>query len=397
MSWDDKADRTAEPVMREITTPRFLVLATDPLGIGGIERVSRTLVRTLTERYGADRVGVVSLWGGAGDLPARILHRGRASAGHGPVPLVDKAAFTISAIRLAHRWRRRLVIVACHPHLAPVAVAAARLASAPVAVWCHGEEVWRPLRPTVRVALQHADLVFAPSRFTAEQASAWASLDREPVVVPHAVPVEVVARTHRAVPGRVLAVARMGSRDRGKGIDTLLRAWPQVAASRPHAELLVVGDGEDRARLEQATMGTGSNGRVRFVGHLDDSDLRELYRTADVFALPTRARVGVNAAGEGFGLVFVEAAASGLPVVAGRSAAVPEIVEDAKTGLLVDPTDPDAVADAIGRLLDDPMLRARMGRAARARVEELFTYEAFGDRITDLLGNLVSAYRPHSR
>ena len=155
---------------------------------------------------------------------------------------------------------------------------------------------------------------------------------------------------------------------------------------------MVVGDGADRTRLERVSRRAGSNGRVRFVGRLSDSELHELYRTAAVFALPTRARVGAGAAGEGFGLVFVEAAAAGLPVVAGRSGAVPEVVEDAETGLLVDPTDPDAVAEAIGTLLDDPKLRARMARAARARVKERFTFEAFGDRVAELLGGLASVY-----
>ena len=81
MTWDVNADRTAELVMREITTPRFIVLATDAFGTGGIERTTRTLIGSLGERFGADRVGVLSLWGGRSDFPARILHRGRRSGG----------------------------------------------------------------------------------------------------------------------------------------------------------------------------------------------------------------------------------------------------------------------------------------------------------------------------
>jgi glycosyltransferase involved in cell wall biosynthesis len=393
-TWDANADRTADLVMREISMPRFLVLAADPFGVGGIERVTRTLVGALADRFGGDRVGVVSLWGGRAELPGRILHRGRTPP-RGRVPSFEGLRFTLAALRGAHRWRRRLVVVVCHPHLAPVAVAAGRLVGARVAVWCHGDEVWGPLRPRVRLALQRADLVFAPSRFTAEQVTRWARLRRDPVVVPHAVtPGFAPTSRRRSVPGRVIAVARMERRDRSKGIDTLLRAWSRVSQDRPDAELVVVGDGSDRSRLEQSSRSLVSDGRVRFTGRLDDADLRELFRTAAVFALPTRARVGVGAAGEGFGLVFAEAAAAGVPVVAGRSGAVSEVVEDGETGFLVDPMDPAAIADAIGALLDNPDLQREMARNARARAKKRFSYEAFGDRIAELLGSLASVYRP---
>jgi phosphatidylinositol alpha-1,6-mannosyltransferase len=133
--------------------------------------------------------------------------------------------------------------------------------------------------------------------------------------------------------------------------------------------------------------------RIRFTGRITDRELRELYDSSAIFALPTAAMVGRNAAGEGFGLVFLEAAAFGLPVVAGRSGAVPEVVEDGRTGLLVDPDDPAAVANAIGTLLGDPSLRTRLGRAARARAQTRFTFEAFADGIEAMLRELLSGSR----
>jgi phosphatidyl-myo-inositol dimannoside synthase len=389
LTWDVNTDRTAELIMRGIITPRFIVLAPDAFGTGGIERTTRTLIRTLGERFGADRVGVLSVWGGRVDLPARILHRGRRSGGGRPVPPADRATFAISALHQARRWRRGLVIVACHPHLAPVALAAGRIAGSRVAVWCHGDEVWGPTRLSVRYALRKADLVFAPSRFTADQVGRWIGLDRKPTVVPHSLPPELVLRRSAPVPGRVLAVARLEAHDRYKGIDTLIEAWPNVLKAHPEAELVVVGAGGDRRRLERLAASLATDGHVRFTGWIDDRELQELYRTSAVFALPTAATVGSDAAGEGFGLVFVEAAAAGLPVVAGRSGAVPEVIEDGRTGLLVEPHDPLAVADAIGRLLRDPQLRTRLGRAARSRARERFSYEAFGDRVETLLGDLA--------
>ena len=104
-----------------------------------------------------------------------------------------------------------------------------------------------------------------------------------------------------------------------------------------------------------------------------------------MFALPVRTTVGNGSGGEGFGLVFLEAAAAGLPVVAGDGGAIPEVVSDGETGLLVDPTAPDAVADAIVRLLRDPALAQKMGEAARRRAFEEFSYDAFRTRIGDLI------------
>jgi phosphatidyl-myo-inositol dimannoside synthase len=386
------ADRTGDRVMRDITTPRFIVLATDAFGTGGIERTTRTLIRTLGERFGADRVGLLSVWGGRADLPARVLYRGPRSGGARPVPVAERVMFSISAFRQAWRWRRRLVVVACHPHLAPVALAAGRISRSRIAVWCHGDEVWRPLRPSVGWALRHADLVFAPSRFTADQVARWADLERDVTVVPHGYPPELVPPKPTPVPGRVLSVARLNPGDRYKGVDTLVRAWPRVLESQPDAELIIVGDGVDRARLERLAIDSGTNGHVRFTGRIDDRDLQELYRTSAVFALPTGATVGSGAGGEGFGLVFLEAAAAGIPVIAGRSGAVPEVVEDGRTGILVEPGDSVAVADAIGVLLKDEKIRSRMGLVARARAKRHFSYDAFGDRIESILGSLESVF-----
>ena len=394
MTWDVNAERTADLIMREITTPRFLVLAPDAFGTGGIERTTRTLIRTLGDRFGPDRVGVLSVWGGRTDVPARILRRGRRSGGARPVPIPDKVAFAISSVRHARRWRRRLVVVACHPHLALVAVAAGRVAGVRVSVWCHGDEVWRPLRPSVRWALRRADLVFAPSRFTADQVVRWAGLDREVTVIPHGVPQELAPRKAAPMAGRVLTVARLEPHDRYKGVDTLIRAWPRVIADHPAAVLTVVGDGGDRDRLERLASHVGADGSVRFTGQISDHELQELYRTATLFALPTGATIGNRAGGEGFGLVFLEAAAAGLPVVAGRSGAVPEVVENGVTGLLVEPGDPNTVADAIGVLLKDEELRKRMARAARSRARTHFSYEEFGHRVESVLGGLAPVFVP---
>ncbi|MDR7550696.1 MAG: glycosyltransferase family 4 protein [Armatimonadota bacterium] len=381
---------------------RVLVLAPDPAGTGGIERVTRTLLRACAELYGPDRVGLVSVWSREGlrGLPCRVLFQGRPAPGAGPacVPHPARLRFALAALRAARRWRRRLVVVvACHPHLAPVAWLAARAAGAPWAVWCHGEEVWRPLRPTVRATLRRADLVVAPSRFTAGLLERMHQVPPNRLaVLPHALPPDLplaeagVAQGPDAAGGllRVLTVARLVSEHAYKGVDTLLAAWPLVMRSVPGARLVVVGDGPDRPRLEREAARLSLDGRVRFAGRLDDRALAQAYSQAAVFALPVRTRVGREAAGEGFGLVFLEAAAAGLPVVAGNGGAIPEVVRDGETGLLVDPESPEEVAEAIVRLLRNPDLARRLGETGRRWAREEFCYERFRERLAGLVERL---------
>ena len=387
-SWDANAEKTAAVIEREATTPRVLVLAPHAWGTGGIERATRTMLKALADLYGPERVGLLSVWGGRDPLSCRVLWRGPVAAGATRVPPWIKLRFTFAALVAARRWRRRLVIIAYHPHLAPVAWACRVLSGAPYIVWSHGREVWEPLLPQVRWSLRLADVVAAPSQFTASALQRISGVgDDRFAVVPHAVPPEIdfplSSRSLR--PPKVLSVSRLMPEHAYKGIDTLVAAWPQVSRAVPEAELLVVGDGSDRVRLEHDTLRLGLDGRVRFCGRLDDGELAKAYAEAALFALPVRTTVGVGAGGEGFGLVFLEAAAAGLPVVAGNGGAIPEVVRDGETGLLVNPEAPDEVGAAIVRLLQNPDLAQRMGEAARRRALEEFSYDRFRQRLGELI------------
>jgi phosphatidylinositol alpha-1,6-mannosyltransferase len=397
-TWDRSAALGASLVEREVRTPRALVLAPDPQGIGGIQRATRTLIRALAETVGAERVGVLAVRSGerSDALPCRMLRPGR--PGHrSRIGIWERVAYALVATRTARRWRGRLAVVCAHPHLAPVGLLAHLLTGAPYAVWCHGEEVWGRIGPLVRWSLRRAEAVFAPSRFTGRQVEARAGLPPGSAeVVPHALSQEVRADSNGRGrrPQRVVTVARLDPAHAYKGVDTLLAAWAKVVAEFPAAELIVVGDGPDRDRLETLAADLGLNGSVVFAGGVSDRALTDLYRSAAVFALPSRVSVGPRAEGEGFGLVFVEAAAAGLPVVAGRGGAVDEVVEDGETGLLVHPRDADEVAAAVGRLLADPRMAARLGEAGSRRVATEFTFERFRDRVARLVGDLAETPLP---
>jgi phosphatidyl-myo-inositol dimannoside synthase len=179
----------------------------------------------------------------------------------------------------------------------------------------------------------------------------------------------------------VLAVGRFVPR---KGHETLVRAWPRVLESHPRALLVMAGQGPEISPVARLARALGVRDRVLLPGRLDDDHIRGLYALCDVFSLPTGTGPGGQV--EGFGLVFVEAGSYGKPVVAGRSGGVEDAVVDGETGILVPPEDPDAVADALLRLLGDPALAARMGAAGRDRAERLCNWGAFTRGLLDALG-----------
>lgn len=188
------------------------------------------------------------------------------------------------------------------------------------------------------------------------------------------------ARAAYGLPAGPLAlfVGRLVER---KGLDRLIAALPRV----PEGTLAVAGYGDAtpyRAQAERA----GVAARVRFLGAVDDTRLPALYQAADLVAMPSRT-IAARGDLEGFGIVYLEAAASGRAALAGRSGGAPEAVQDGVTGRVVDGDDETAVATALTELLADPAGLARMGAAARARVEREFGPGSMARRYRDLTGD----------
>ncbi|HET9771679.1 MAG TPA: glycosyltransferase family 4 protein [Acidimicrobiia bacterium] len=157
--------------------------------------------------------------------------------------------------------------------------------------------------------------------------------------------------------------------------------------------LAIAGRGRDRDRLARRAARAGLGDRFHLLGRVPDGDLAALYGSADVFAMCCRERwAGLEA--EGFGIVFLEAAACGVPAVAGRSGGAWEAVEDGVTGFVVDPLDAGAVADALARLLADGSVRPTMGAAARTRAETAFAYDHLAARLEPLARGDLSDLAP---
>jgi glycosyltransferase involved in cell wall biosynthesis len=179
----------------------------------------------------------------------------------------------------------------------------------------------------------------------------------------------------------VVCVSRLVPR---KGQDVLVAAWPRVLARQPAARLLLVGGGPAERSLRTAIAARGLQDSVVLAGPVPHAELPAHYAAGDVFAMPCRTRRG-GLDVEGLGMVFLEAAACGLPVVAGTSGGAPETVQEGVTGHVVEPRSPDEVAAAISRLLDDPARARAMGAAGRAWVEQQWSWSTIGTTFADLL------------
>ena len=178
----------------------------------------------------------------------------------------------------------------------------------------------------------------------------------------------------------VVSLSRLVPR---KGMDVLVEAAARLAPERPDLVVAIGGSGRDRSRLDRLVAGTGAP--VRMLGRVPEPDLAALYGCADAYAMLCRNRwAGLEQ--EGFGIVFLEAAACGVPQVAGASGGAAEAVVDGATGFVVnEPGDAEAVTAALARLLDDADRRAEMGAAARRRAEAEFSYDVLAERLAGVL------------
>jgi phosphatidyl-myo-inositol dimannoside synthase len=179
----------------------------------------------------------------------------------------------------------------------------------------------------------------------------------------------------------VVCVSRLVPR---KGQDVLIRAWPAVLRAVPDAALLLVGGGPYRSRLERLVEATGVRRSVILTGSVPWGDLPAYYDAGNVFAMPCRTRAG-GIDVEGLGIVYLEASATGLPVVAGNSGGAPDAVLDGETGYVVDGRSVDSVVDRVTTLLLDPARAQEMGKRGRQWVGEAWRWDDIGQRLTWLL------------
>lgn len=374
---------------------RLLLVSQDfPPDVGGIETYASEMAKRLSDR--CEKLVVVAPRRPGAEatdcaLPFTV-HRlpGRRD-------LLGLAALPVVPV-LARRYR---LSTALHAQWATVfaSLLARRLTGFPrrIGVAAHGRELlfqpseWPPARRFYddlrRRALGGADVLLPVSQYTADLLRTQGGPDGRITVVSNgtdpdrffpdaeagtAFRQQLGGGAHRPI---LLSVGRLVAR---KGVDTTLRALPRIADIFPEVMYLVAGAGPDRPRLERMARQQGVAERVRFLGRVPSGQLRPLYSAADVFVMPSRQ---TEPDVEGFGIVFLEAAACGTPAVGGRTGGIPDAIDSERTGLLVPPDDPGALAAACERLLGNPGLAERFGEAARRRVERHFSWNHVAARL----------------
>ena len=181
----------------------------------------------------------------------------------------------------------------------------------------------------------------------------------------------------------IVSIGRLVAR---KGSDQLIKAMPDVLQRFPKSKLLLVGTGNYQKRLEKLVRNLKVQDSVIFAGRVEHELLPDYYRLGDIFAAPCRSRYG-GLEVEGLGIVYLEASACGVPVIAGKSGGAPDAVLDGKTGLLVNGRDHREVGAAVIKLLSDQPLRQQMGANGRVWMEQLWSWEGIGARFEEIISD----------
>jgi phosphatidylinositol alpha-1,6-mannosyltransferase len=358
---------------------KVLVLAPSIGSVGGVQQYTTTLASALETILGKSNTRMAAVPAEPKLLPGGTLALSRSV----------KVRYLLRVVGESIRWRPDLIICT-HLGVAQAARTTRWVFGIPYWIVLHGIEVWGDLPPAKLQALRHAERLVANSRFTLDATVSRHSLQgMQSSVLPPAFQ-EIGHPTNSATvedsPPFVLTVGRLASSERYKGHDVMLEAWVEVHRAIPSAIYRIVGDGDDRSRLEARAGELGISDSVQFAGTLSGAALRDAYEKCNVFALPSRTDLDPRAPrGEGFGIVFLEAMAHGKPVVGPKSGAPSEFIHDGEHGILVDPTKCGEVARALLELLQQPERARHMGLAASEWVKCEFSFECFCGRLKAMI------------
>ncbi len=364
-------------------------LVTDAYGgRGGIARFNRNLLDALAEDERLEVCALGLSGEPARDVPARLTWSV-------PAPN-DKLRFSLAAAAATARRPPRIMLsghvgvgAACYP--------LAQLARARLWTTTHGIEVWEPpagrgwsafaTAAAARAALAGSALVTAVSDYTRRRLLSWCPIAPERVeLLPNAIdlshytpgprPPELEAELGVAGAKVLLTVGRMNRLERYKGHDRVVAALPELRRRCAAIRYVIVGTGDDQPRIERLARELGVAELVRFAGHVPDERLRDYYRLADVFVMPST--------GEGFGIVFLEAMACGCPVVGGDRDGSVDALGGGELGRLIDPLDARALVEAVAGTL-----AAGRSPSERIRGVERFGVDRFRARVRELVTLLV--------
>lgn len=340
--------------------PRLLIVTPDfPPAPGGIQivvgRIAAGVEGFQTRVIAPDAAGASRFDRDSGLDVRRVSGGGRLRGGRNAV--LNAAALAAGFVF------RPDVTLSAHIAASPAAAAIRHALGARTVQYFYAEEIGAKPR-LAAFAVRHAHESIAISRYTAGLIAATGAAPEALSMIPCGTDIPSDPTPLPVDRPTVLTIARM--EERYKGHDVMVRALALVRAKVPDAQWIVIGDGSLRPGIEQLAESYGLAESTHFLGAVSDEQRNSWLRRAHLLAMPSRLPAG-GLAGEGFGIVYLEAGAYGKPVVAGNVGGAVDAVLDGETGLLVDPVDPLAVAGAITGLLLDSELASRMGEAGRAR------------------------------
>ena len=294
---------------------------------------------------------------------------------------IGRAKMTLALLkRLIHE--RPDHVFCGHAYLAPLVGTLCQPLGIPYTVITHGNEVWQPLPKLTKTSLQKASQIWTVSRYTREIASTTNSLNTSKIKIfpcavngnrftPGAKPTDLLERYGLGGAKVLMSVTRLWSGDIYKGVDVTIRALSQIAEVFPEVKYLVIGRGDDQARLMQLAKDLGVEDKVVFAGFVPTEELVRHYHLADAYIMPSQ---------EGFGIVYLEAMACGVPVLSGDADGSADPLQDGKLGWRVPHRDPNAVAAACIEILKGEDQRCD-GEWLRKEVLSEFGIEAFQKRL----------------
>jgi glycosyltransferase involved in cell wall biosynthesis len=295
----------------------------------------------------------------------------------------------ISTIAWRAGWgglKRPDLVIYDHVHLAVLHTVVPTLREIPYAVFLHGVEVWQPLAGRRRAALLGANLLLTNSATTELGARRFNPWLPEVKVTWLGVPGQPQPVDVSLSPPVGLMVGRILGIERYKGHDAVISAWPIIRAAVAEAKLMIVGTGNDEARLRQRVRDERLEG-IEFCGRLSDADRDALYRKCRLLLFPSK--------GEGFGLAGVEAASYGVPLLGLKGTVTAELFPEGTGVVLARDLDADSIAQTAIPVLADAQLAARTGQAARERVQAVFLQEHFIQRFRQALSPLLEGISRH--
>lgn len=297
------------------------------------------------------------------------------------------AALRLNARSLAEaRSYRPDLILSGHVVASLGAIALRRTLRVPLVQYVHADE-FRVRARLCAAAVKNADATIAVSRYTRQMCLDAGADSTRVHVIPPGIDLPAAPVAERGERPTLLTVATLLFRY--KGHDVMVRALPLIRAKVPEVQWVVVGDGPFRPALENAIRAYDIEDAVDLRGRVSDLEREEWLDRASVFCMPSRIPAA-GLGGEGFGIVYMEAAAHGIPTIGGNVAGARDAVADGETGLLVDPTDHLALAAAATELLSNPERAREMGAAGRAHAER-HAWPLIAARVETLLREVAAA------